>query len=176
MLTLQIPALPRLRARITRLQAAVTDGADIRAVLASRAREESDGWQPVSLLIAKNGKLRVVSLDFAVDAGKLPSALARFFRSLAGTSMAPPVPQQSSGASLVLAQVLDLLALQARSGRPRLEAEVANELARHGATLRALGLDLPARLLMDYLRAPQAGQALRLAHVCTTCLALEAAG
>ena len=175
-LTLQLPALPRLRARIARLQAAVTDGADIRAVLASRAREESDGWQPVSLLIAKNGKLRVVSLDFAVDAGKLPSALARFFKSLAGTSMAPPVAQQTSGVALVLAQVLDLLALQARSGRPRLEMDVANELARHGATLRALGLDLPARLLAAYVGAPNAGQALRLAHVCTTCIALDTAG
>lgn len=175
-LTLQLPALPSLRARITRLQAAVTDGADIRAVLASRARDEAEGWQPVSLLIAKSGKLRVVSLDFAVDAGKLPSALARFFKSLAGTSMAPPVAQQTSGVSLVLAQVLDRLALQARSGRPRLEPEAASELARHGATLRALGLDLPARLLTDYLSAPQAGQALRLAYVCNTCLALEAAG
>lgn len=175
-LTLQLPALPSLRARITRLQAAVTDGADIRAVLASRARDEAEGWQPVSLLIAKSGKLRVVSLDFAVDAGKLPSALARFFKSLAGTSMAPPVAQQASGVSLVLAQVLDRLALQARSGRPRLEPEAASELARQGATLRALGLDLPARLLTDYLSAPQAGQALRLAYVCSTCLALEAAG
>ena len=175
-LTLQLPALPSLRARITRLQAAVTDGADIRAVLASRARDEAEGWQPVSLLIAKSGKLRVVSLDFAVDAGKLPSALARFFKSLAGTSMAPPVAQQTSGVSLVLAQVLDRLALQARSGRPRLEPEAASELARHGATLRALGLDLPARLRTDSLSAPQAGQALRLAYVCNTCLALEAAG
>lgn len=175
-LNLQLPAVPSLRARIARLQAAVTDGADIRAVLASRARDESEGWQPVSLLIAKSGKLRVVSLDFDVDAGRLPSALARFFKSLAGTSMAPPVLQQTSGVSLVLAQVLDRLALQARSGRPRLEPEVASELARHGATLRALGLDLPARLLTDYLSAPQADPALRLAYVCTTCLALEAAG
>lgn len=175
-LTLQIPALPRLRARITRLQAAISDGADIRAVLASRARDDADGWQPVSLLIAKNKALRVVSLDFEIDAGKLPSSLARFFRSLAGTSMAPPVLRQTSAVSLVLAQVLDLLALQARSGRPRLEPELAGELARHGATLRALGLDLPARLLAEYAGAPRAGQALRLAHVCTTCLALEAAG
>ncbi|MGK5023646.1 SWIM zinc finger family protein [Janthinobacterium sp. RB2R34] len=174
-LNLTLPAQEALRLRITRLQAAVADGADIRAVLASRARDDSEGWQPVSLLIAKNGKLRVVSLDFAVDAGKLPSALARFFKSLAGTSMAPPVAQQASGIALVLAQILERLALQARSGRPRLEPEVANELARHGATLRALGLDLPARLLAEYLTAPGASHALRLAYACTTCLALEAA-
>ncbi|WP_426076026.1 SWIM zinc finger family protein [Janthinobacterium sp. PSPC3-1] len=173
-LNLVIPAQEALRPRITRLQAAVTDGADIRAVLASRARGEQDGWQPVALLIAKNGKLRVVSLDFAVDAGKLPSALARFFKSLAGTSMAPPVLPQTSGLSLVLAQVVDRLALQSRSGRPRLEPEAASELARHGATLRALGLDLPARLLADYVRQPRAGEALRLAYVCTTCLSLDA--
>lgn len=173
-LNLAIPAQEALRPRIARLQAAVTDGADIRAVLASRARGEQDGWQPVALLIAKNGKLRVVSLDFAVDAGKLPSALARFFKSLAGTSMAPPVLPQTSGLSLVLAQVIDRLALQSRSGRPRLEPEAASELARHGATLRALGLDLPARLLADYVRQPRAGEALRLAYVCTTCLALDA--
>ena len=175
-LNLVLPAQEALRPRITRLRAAVTDGADIRAVLASRAREESDGWQPVALLIAKNGKLRVVSLDFAVDAGKLPSALARFFKSLAGTSMAPPVVRPSSGMSLVLAQITDRLALQSRSGRPRLEPEAANELARHGATLRALGLDLPARLLADYVNAPHAPQALRLAYVCTTCIALETGG
>ena len=173
-LNLAIPAQEALRPRIARLQAAVTDGADIRAVLASRARGEPDGWQPVALLIAKNGKLRVVSLDFAVDAGKLPSALARFFKSLAGTSMAPPVLPQTSGLSLVLAQVVDRLALQSRSGRPRLEPEAASELARHGATLRALGLDLPARLLADYVRQPRAGEALRLAYVCTTCLSLDA--
>jgi hypothetical protein len=75
--------------------------------------------------------------------------------------------------SLVLAQVADRLALQSRSGRPRLEPEAANELARHVATLRALGLDLPARLLADYVNAPHAPQALRLAYVCTTCLALD---
>lgn len=173
---LAIPAQEALRPRITRLQAAVTDGADIRAVLASRTRGEFDGWQPVALLIAKNGKLRVVSLDFAVDAGKLPSALARFFKSLAGTSLAPPVLQPGSRTSLVLALVLDRLALQARSGRPRLEPEVANELARHGATLRALGLDLPARLLAAYMAAPSAGRALMLAYVCTTCLALDTDG
>lgn len=173
-LNLAIPAQEALRPRIARLQAAVTDGADIRAVLASRARGESDGWQPVALLIAKNGKLRVVSLDFAVDAGKLPSALARFFKSLAGTSMAPPVLPQTSGLSLVLAQVVDRLALHSRSGRPRLEPEAASELARHGATLRALGLDLPSRLLADYVSKPDAGGALRLAYVCTTCLALDA--
>ncbi|MCC7599174.1 SWIM zinc finger family protein [Janthinobacterium sp. FW305-129] len=175
-LDLQIPALPALRPRITRLQAAVADGADIRAVLASRARGEAGGWQPVALLIAKNAKLRVVSLDFEIDAGKLPSALARFFKSLGGTSLAPSAPQQASAASRVLAQVLDLLALQARSGRPRLEAELAGELARHGATLRALGLDLPAGLLAAYVSAPRAPEALRLAYVCTTCIALEAAG
>jgi len=174
-LNLVIPAQEALRARITRLQAAVTDGADIRAVLASRARGEADGWQPVSLLIARNGKLRVVSLDFAVDAGKLPSALSRFFRSLAGTRHAPPVPAAIPATSRVLAQLLELLAMQARSGRPRLEAELAHELARHGATLRALGLDLPARLLAAYLQAPTAGHALKLAHVCTTCMALGAA-
>lgn len=173
-LDLQIPALPALRPRITRLQAAVADGADIRAVLASRARGEPGGWQPVALLIAKNGKLRVVSLDFEIDAGTLPSALARFFKSLGGASLASSVPQQSSAAARVLAQVLDLLALQARSGRPRLEAELAGELARHGATLRALGLDLPAGLLAAYVSTPRAAQALRLAYVCTTCLALEA--
>ena len=174
-LNLMIPAQEALRARITRLQAAVTDGADIRAVLASRARGEADGWQPVSLLIARNGKLRVVSLDFAVDAGKLPSALSRFFRSLAGTRHAPPVPAAIPATSRVLAQLLELLAMQARSGRPRLEAELAHELARHGATLHALGLDLPARLLAAYLQAPTAGHALKLAHVCTTCMALGAA-
>lgn len=175
-LDMQIPAVPALRPRITRLQAAVADGADIRAVLANRARDDSGGWQPVALLIAKNGKLRVVSLDFEIDAGKLPSALARFFKSLGGTSLAPSMPQQASAASRVLVQVLDLLALQARSGRPRLEDELAGELARHGATLRALGLDLPAGLLADYISAPRAPEALRLAYVCTTCLALEAAG
>ena len=128
----------------------------------------------MALLIAKNGKLRVVSLDFEIDAGTLPSALARFFKSLGGASLASSVPQQSSAAARVLAQVLDLLALQARSGRPRLEAELAGELARHGATLRALGLDLPAGLLAAYVSTPRAAQALRLAYVCTTCLALEA--
>ncbi|OEZ50087.1 hypothetical protein JAB1_12020 [Janthinobacterium sp. MP5059B] len=175
-LDLQIPAVPALRPRIARLQAAVADGADIRAVLASRARDDSGGWQPVALLIAKNGKLRVVSLDFEIDAGKLPSALARFFKSLGGTSLAPSMPQQASAASRVLVQVLDLLALQARSGRPRLEAELAGELAQHGATLRALGLDLPAGLLAAYVSVPRAPEALRLAYVCTTCIALEAAG
>lgn len=175
-MTLTVPALLEQRERITRLQQAVSDGADIRAVLARRDPDDSDRWQPVSLLIAKNSALRVVSLDFELSAGTLPSALARFFKSLAGKKPAPLTLTLPSQAALLLTGVLDRLALQARSGRPRLEAEMAVELSRHGASLRALGLDLPAALLDAYLARPGAGQALRLAYVCTTCQALERAG
>jgi len=173
--TLSVPALEAQRPRITRLQQAVADGADIRAVLARRDRDDPALWQPVSLLIAKNGALRIVSLDFEVDAGRLPSALARFFKSLAGSKKATMVTTLPSAAQQVLAGVLDRLALQARSGRPRLEAELAAELSRHGASLRALGLDVPAVMLDDYLARPGARQAMRLAHVCNTCMALARA-
>lgn len=173
--TLNVPALEEQRARITRLQQAVGDGADIRAVLARRDRDDAALWQPVSLLIAKNGALRIVSLDFEIDAGRLPSALSRFFKSLAGSKKAAMVSTLPSATRQVLAAVLDRLVLQARSGRPRLEAELAAELARHGASLRALGLDVPAAMLDDYLARPAATQAMRLAHVCGTCLALAQA-
>lgn len=171
--TLSVPALVEQRARITRLQQAVGDGADIRAVLARRDRDDLQQWQPVSLLIARNGALRVVSLDFEIDAGPLPSALARFFKSLAGSKKAAMVSTLPSATQQVLAAVLDRLVMQARSGRPRLEAELAAELARHGASLRALGLDLPARLLEEYVRMPKSGVALRLAYVCTISIALD---
>lgn len=174
--TLTVPALLEQRERITRLQQAVSDGADIRAVLARRDPDDSDRWQPVSLLIAKNSVLRVVSLDFELGAGTLPSALARFFKSLAGRKPAPLALTLPSQTALLLTGVLDRLALQARSGRPRLEAGLAFDLARHGASLRALGLDLPAALLDAYLARPGYAQALRLAYVCTTCQALERAG
>jgi len=174
--TLTVPALLEQQQRITRLQQAVDDGADIRAVLARRDRDDAALWQPVSLLIAKNGALRVVSLDFEVDRGKLPSALSRFFKSLAGSRKTPMVVTLPSTTQQVLDAVLEGLALQARSGRPRLDAELARELSLHGASLRALGLDVPAALLDAYLARPAAAQALRLAHVCSTCLALARAG
>lgn len=183
-LTLHIPALAEQHRRIERLQQAVTDGADIRAVLARQAREGGGPHpgpqallQPVALLIAKNGALRVVSLDFRLNAGKTPAAVARFFKNLNRQGAAMPLPMQNPASPVLqaLEGVLDALAAQARSGRPRLEAELAASLARHVATLRALGLDLPAVLLAAYLAAPRADNALRLAHVCACCIALHAA-
>lgn len=49
----------------------------------------------------------------------------------------------------------------------------ASKPAVDGEQVATLVLDLPARLLAHYVKAPHAPQALRLSYVCSCCIALE---
>lgn len=172
-LALRMPWAAWKRTRLDNLEAWHGAGEAILGIVARLERGGGDGLlEPVTLLVARAGRLHPLSLDF--DAGPArPTLAARLTRMLRG--QAAPAPA-AARAPLAHGRLLDTLLAQlerkAMSGHLHL-AGPGDPLHGLRPALLALGLDTLAALLERYLAAPGTGAALALYRATQLCLELD---
>lgn len=174
-LLLQLPCEESYRARIDQLERLVGERADILGIAVRLDHGVRSGTlEPVALVI-RNGKLlQPVSLDFAHGDSKRPLALTGRILRLLKSRQAAPAALSRSFATRVLGPVLDLVERQLMTGRLRPDDTQRELLEQERGTMRTVGLDVVADAIDCYLRAPGAGHALQLVHLCMTGIELDA--
>lgn len=157
-ITLELPCTAERRDRLDNLERAQKARDDIRAVL---VRPWVDGrrrtLEPLALLIADNGELRCLSLDFesVIRGGlslnrRLFERIQRLLDRQRPTAIAPQAP---SLATRLVEPALDVLESLASCGRQQLSRHQREVLQQQETLARAAGVDLLAQHLRR-LREP----------------------
>ncbi len=147
----------------------------VRAVLVRVERADADTTLTPVAILSENeeGRLQVVSLDFAQIPPQGPSLAQRILRLLETRRQRRQLPVASRGGlgHRLLAPLLGALETQAATGRRQPAETQLQQLQETLRQLRATGIDAIAARLAAYLHAPGPAPLLRLAFV--SLLAME---
>ena len=177
-LVLRIPAERTYEQRIGNLEKLAEKGLPIPLVLARIPRGEGvPVLEPVALTVVENGKLRVVSLDFAKE-HRLGS-MGRFMRALAGMveSRSAPSALATPGAmERLLEQASGALERIAMSGRLPPDPAQRAELESLRRALQSAGIDLICDAIRNFEQQASPAHALQLYYLLMRCTSLVRAG
>jgi hypothetical protein len=177
-LVLRIPAQQAYEQRIGNLEKLAEKGLPIPLVLARIPRgEAAPTLEPVALTVVENGKLRVVSLDFAQE-HRLGN-MGRFMRALAGmveSRSAPPAPVAPTAMERLLEQASGALERIAMSGRLPPDPAQRAELAGLRQALQSAGIDLISDAIRNFEQQASPAHALQLYYLLMRCTSLVRVG
>lgn len=177
-LVLRIPAEQAYEQRIGNLEKLAEKGLPIPLVLARIPRgEAAPVLEPVALTIIENGKLRIVSLDFAKE-HRLGN-MGRFMRALAGMvegRSTPPAPDAPSAIEGLLERTGGALERIAMSGRLPPDPAQRAELAGLRQALQSAGIDPICDAMRNFEQHATPAHALQLYYLLMRCTSLVRAG
>lgn len=177
-LILRISAGQSNEQRIGNLEKLTEKGPAIPLVLARIPRgEAAPVLEPVALTLIENGKLRIVSLDFAEE-HRLGN-MGRFMRTLAGMverrSEAPPLAAPTAIERL-LEQASAVLERIAMSGRLPPDPAQRAELASLRQSLQSAGIDLISDVIGNFEQQATPAHALQMYYLLMRCTSLVRVG
>ncbi len=177
-LVLRIPAEQAYEQRIGNLEKLAEKGLPIPLVLARIPRgEAAPALEPVALTVVENGKLRVVSLDFAKE--HRMGNMGRFMRALAGmmeSRSAPPALAAPTAMERLLEQASGTLERIAMSGRLPPDPAQRAELAGLRQALQSAGIDLICDAFRNFEQQATPAHALQLYYLLMRCTSLVQLG
>jgi hypothetical protein len=177
-LVLRVPAERAYEQRIGNLEKLAEKGLPIPLVLARIPRgEAAPALEPVALIVIENGKLRIVSLDFAKE-HRLGN-MGRFMRALAGmleSRSTPPALAAPGAIEGLLERASGALERITMSGRLPPDPGQRAELAALRQALQSVGLDLICDAMRRYEQHATPAHALQLYYVLMRCTSLVRAG
>jgi hypothetical protein len=174
-LTLQIPAGDEHLTRIDNLDRLLAHRTPVRGVLArierSAARVE---LVPLGLLSSgAKGESQVISLDFADEAARSATLATRIRRLFESRRDATPPASTATLASRLLTPVMQVLEVQAATGRMPLSESQVQRLDDALRRLASVGLQTLATLLRTHLTQPRVDSVLRLYYQCQLTMELD---
>lgn len=174
-LTLQIPAGDEHLTRIENLDRLLAHRTPVHGVLVrierSAARVE---LMPLGLLSSgAKGELKVISLDFADEAARSASLATRIRRLFESRRDTAPPTAAATLASRLLAPVMQVLEVQAATGRMPLSQSQAQRLDDALRRLASVGLQTLVALLRTHLAQPCVDSVLRLYYQCQLTMELD---